>query len=55
MVFLWAIQMFVDSLYDVSRVGRLNHSHLYKGEIIKNVEIEFDDYMWECINPNMGG
>ena len=25
---------------------------IYKGEIIKNVEIEFDDYMWECINPN---
>lgn len=55
MVFLWAIQMFVNLLYDVSRVGRLNHSHLYKGEIIKNVEIELDDYMWECINPNMGG
>ncbi len=28
---------------------------IYKGEIIKNVEIEFDDYMWECITPNMGG
>lgn len=28
---------------------------IYKGEIIKNVEIEFDDYMWEFINPNMGG
>ncbi|MEW4071696.1 hypothetical protein [Bacillus cereus] len=28
---------------------------IYKGEIIKNVEIEFDDYMWECINPNIGG
>ncbi|MGR5995465.1 hypothetical protein ACT7C9_25025 [Bacillus cereus] len=28
---------------------------IHKGEIIKNVEIEFDNYMWECINPNMGG
>ncbi|HHT7076098.1 TPA: hypothetical protein ACTZ2G_000526 [Bacillus cereus] len=28
---------------------------IHKGEIIKNVEIEFADYMWECINPNMGG
>ncbi len=28
---------------------------IYKGEIIKGVEIEFDDYMWECINPNIGG
>ncbi|MDR4985869.1 hypothetical protein [Bacillus cereus] len=28
---------------------RLNYSHLYKAEI------ELDDYMWECINPNMGG
>jgi len=28
---------------------------IHKGELIKNVEIEFDDYKWECINPNIGG
>jgi hypothetical protein len=26
-----------------------------KGEVIKNQEITFDDYQWECINPNLGG
>ena len=26
-----------------------------KGEIIKNKEIEFDNYQWECIRPRMGG
>lgn len=25
------------------------------GEITKNLEIEFDDYDWECICPKMGG
>lgn len=26
-----------------------------KGEIIKDEEIKFDDYEWECIYPNLGG
>lgn len=25
------------------------------GQIIKNEEIKFDDYQWECICPNLGG
>lgn len=26
-----------------------------KGEIIKDEVIEFDDYVWECIDPTIGG
>lgn len=26
-----------------------------KGEIIKDELIEFDDYIWECIDPTIGG
>lgn len=26
-----------------------------KGEIIKDEVIEFDDYIWECIDPTIGG
>lgn len=28
---------------------------IVKGKIIKDDEIQFDDYQWECINPNLGG
>lgn len=28
---------------------------IIKGKIIKNEEITFDDYAWECIDPIMGG
>jgi hypothetical protein len=28
---------------------------IHKGEIIKNDEIQFKDYEWECILPNLGG
>lgn len=28
---------------------------IIKGQIVKNVEIKFDDYEWECINPTLGG
>ncbi|MED1128818.1 hypothetical protein [Bacillus paralicheniformis] len=28
---------------------------IHKGEIIKDNEIKFDDYEWECIYPNLGG
>ncbi|NFQ84158.1 hypothetical protein FDG04_02270 [Clostridium sporogenes] len=28
---------------------------VHKGEIIKNNEIKFDDYVWECTNPEIGG
>lgn len=28
---------------------------IHKGEIVKNNEIQFDDYEWECLFPNMGG
>lgn len=26
-----------------------------KGQIIKDDEIKFDDYVWECIDPTLGG
>lgn len=28
---------------------------IHKGEIIKDEEIKFKDYSWECIFPNIGG
>ena len=28
---------------------------IHKGELIKNNEIQFDDYEWECLMPNLGG
>lgn len=28
---------------------------VHKGKVIKNDEIKFDDYVWECTNPEIGG
>ncbi|XKH51341.1 hypothetical protein LG275_03850 [Chryseomicrobium palamuruense] len=28
---------------------------IHKGEIIKDNEITYDDYVWECVMPDMGG
>lgn len=28
---------------------------VHKGEVIKNDEITYDDYVWECTNPDIGG
>lgn len=28
---------------------------VHKGKVIKNDEIKFDDYIWECTNPEIGG
>lgn len=28
---------------------------VHKGKVIKNDEIKFDDYKWECTNPSIGG
>ena len=28
---------------------------IIKGEVIKNEEITFDDYEWQCIRPHIGG
>lgn len=28
---------------------------VHKGEVIKNNEIKFDNYVWECTNPEIGG
>lgn len=28
---------------------------IVKGEVIKNEEITFDDYEWQCIRPHIGG
>jgi hypothetical protein len=33
-----------------------NHDvEIVGGQIVKNEEINFDDYMWECIRPTVGG
>lgn len=43
-------------IYAFERGMKFNQDvEIHKGEIIKNVAIEFDDYKWECINPNIGG
>ena len=35
---------------------RFNHDvEIIKGEIVRNREIHFDDYDWECIRPHIGG
>lgn len=31
------------------------HIEIHKGAVIKNLEIRFSDYQWECINPSAGG
>lgn len=31
------------------------HVEIHKGVIMKNEEIKFDDYDWECPCPNIGG
>jgi hypothetical protein len=28
---------------------------IHKGEVIKDNEIKFDDYEWDCLMPNLGG
>lgn len=28
---------------------------IIKGKIIKDDEIKFENYQWECIEPNLGG
>lgn len=28
---------------------------IHKGEIIRDEEVEFENYMWDCTNPNIGG
>ena len=28
---------------------------IIKGKIIKDKEIKFENYQWECIEPNIGG
>lgn len=28
---------------------------IIKGKIIKDKQIKFNDYTWECINPTIGG
>ncbi len=29
--------------------------HIEKGKIIEDEDIEYDDYVWECAMPNLGG
>lgn len=28
---------------------------IHKGEIVKDEEVKFENYMWDCTNPNIGG
>ncbi|MBH0331460.1 hypothetical protein ABH14_16930 [Brevibacillus brevis] len=63
----WGID--VDGLAEVSKKYNLDFKiyafekgmefnqdvEIHKGEIIKNDEIHFDDYQWECIDPRIGG
>jgi hypothetical protein len=43
-------------LYAFERGMEFNQEiEIHKGKIIKDVEIKFDDYAWECINPSLGG
>ncbi|MEW5567347.1 hypothetical protein [Rossellomorea marisflavi] len=43
-------------IYGFERGMEFNREiEIHKGEIIKNTEIAFDDYEWECPFPNMGG
>lgn len=43
-------------LYGFERGGEFNQEIIIEnGEIIKNDEIKFDDYVWECPMPELGG
>lgn len=43
-------------IYAFERGMEFNHDiEIVDGQIIKDEQIEFDDYRWECICPNMGG
>jgi len=43
-------------IYAFERGMQFNQDiEIHKGQIIKDEEIEFDDYDWECIMPNLGG
>lgn len=43
-------------IYAYERGMEFNQNiEIHKGEIVKNEEIKFQDYTWECTNPNIGG
>lgn len=43
-------------IYAFESGGEFNRNvEIVGGEIIADETIEFDDYLWECICPNMGG
>lgn len=43
-------------IYGFERGMEVNQDiEIVKGEIIKDREIEFNNYIWECINPMLGG
>lgn len=43
-------------LYGFERGGEFNQEIIIEnGEIIKDDEIKFDDYVWECPMPELGG
>ena len=43
-------------IYAFERGREFNRDiEINRGKIIKNEEIQFGDYQWECINPNLGG
>ncbi|MBS4188682.1 hypothetical protein KHA94_00410 [Bacillus sp. FJAT-49705] len=50
-------EFYVDlKIYAYERGMEFNQDiEIIDGEIVKNEEINFDDYMWECAHPSIGG
>ena len=43
-------------IYGFERGMEFNQDiEIIKGKIIKNEEIKYENYQWECVNPNLGG
>lgn len=43
-------------VYGFERGMRFNQDiEIHKGEIVKNNEVKFDNYDWECVMPSYGG
>lgn len=43
-------------LYGFERGMEFNQEVIIEnGEIVKDEEIKFDDYDWECVMPHLGG
>ena len=46
----------LDSIHAFERGMQFNQIiEIIDGKITKDEEVEFDDYDWDCICPNLGG